>query len=52
MAIAEIGGYKGVASRAAFLIGTDRRVRYAWYAPDLGTLPNADEVLSALSARG
>lgn len=49
MAIEEVAGHKGIAGRAVFVIGPDREVRYAWYAPDLGTLP---EPAGALEAAG
>jgi peroxiredoxin len=42
-----VAGHRGIAGRAAFVIGQDRKVRYAWYAPDLGTLPDPAETLAA-----
>jgi peroxiredoxin len=50
VAIDEVMGHRGIAARAAFVLGEGRRVRYAWYAPDLGTLPDAEAVLAATLA--
>jgi peroxiredoxin len=48
--IEEVMGHRGIAARAAFVVGPGRRVRYAWYAPNLGTLPDPEEALAAVRA--
>jgi peroxiredoxin len=50
VAVDEVMGHRGIASRAAFIIGPAREVRYAWYAPGLGELPDPEGVLAALKA--
>jgi peroxiredoxin len=50
VAIDEVAGHRGVHGRAAFVVGPDRRLLYAWYAPDLGTLPDPAAALAALEA--
>ena len=49
VAIDEVMGHRGIAARAAFVVDRDGVVRYAWYAPDLGTLPDPEAVLAALA---
>lgn len=44
-----MAGHKGIAGRAAFVIAQDRKVLFAWYAPDLGTLPDPAEALAAVA---
>lgn len=43
-------GLMGVSQRAAFVIGTDGRIRYAWASTTPGLLPPFDEIKAALSA--
>ena len=45
----DVMGHHGIAGRAAFVIGRDRRLAYAWYSPD-GSLPDPAQVLAALPA--
>jgi len=47
---AELMGLKGVSKRAAFVIGRDGRVRYAWISEDPSKQVPFDEVLAALAA--
>lgn len=42
-------GFKGVAKRAAFVIGTDGKVAYAWSSEDPHNLPPFDEIKAVLS---
>lgn len=44
----ELMGLKGVSKRAAFVIGRDGRVRYAWISDDPSKQVPFDEVLAAL----
>jgi peroxiredoxin len=46
----DLFGLKGVAKRAAFVIGRDGKVSYAWVSEDPGKEPNYDEVRSAVQA--
>jgi peroxiredoxin len=41
-------GLMGVSQRAAFVIGTDGRIRYAWNSVTPGLLPPFDEIKQAL----
>lgn len=41
-------GLVGIADRAAFVIGRDGRVRYAWHTTRPGTLPPFDEIKAEL----
>jgi glutaredoxin-dependent peroxiredoxin len=43
-------GLLNVADRAAFVVGEDGRVRYAWHSTNPGRLPPFDEIRAALSA--
>ena len=47
---ADLGGVKGynVANRAIFVVNDSGSVVYSWVAPNPGTLPNFDEIRSAL----
>ncbi len=51
VAIDDVMGHHGVAGRAAFAIGSGRKVLYAWYSPD-GSLPDPEPVLAALGHAG
>jgi glutaredoxin-dependent peroxiredoxin len=42
-------GLMGVSERAAFVIGTDGRIRYAWNSTTPGLLPPFDEIKQALN---
>jgi peroxiredoxin len=46
----DIFGLKGVAKRAAFVIGRDGKVAYAWVSEDPGKEPSYQEVRSAVQA--
>ena len=43
-------GLKGVAKRAAFVVGADGRVRYAWVSEDAGVQPDLEGVKAAVAA--
>lgn len=43
-------GLMGVSQRAAFVIGTDGRIRYAWNSVTPGLLPPFDEIKQALGS--
>ena len=45
----EFVGFHGVAKRAAFVIGRDEKVAYAWVTEDAGVEPDYDEILKAVS---
>lgn len=46
----ELKGLKGVSKRAAFVIGTDGQIVYAWVSDEPGQQVPFDEVTSALQA--
>ena len=46
----DLFGMKGVSKRAAFVIGRDGKVAYAWVSEDAGKEPNYDEVQQAVQA--
>lgn len=41
-------GLRNASDRAAFVIGTDGRIRYAWHSTNPGLLPPFDEIKAAL----
>lgn len=43
-------GLVGASDRAAFVVGTDGVVRYAWHSANPGLLPPFDEIKNALAA--
>ena len=43
-------GLKGVAKRAAFVVGADGRIRYAWVSEDAGVQPDLEAVKAAVAA--
>lgn len=42
-------GFKGVAKRAAFVVGTDGNIAYSWASDDPSKLPPFDEIKAALA---
>ena len=46
----DLFGLKGVSKRAAFVIGVDGRINYAWVTEDPGVQVNFDEILKALQS--
>ena len=45
-------GLVGVSERAAFVIGTDGRIRYAWHDTNTSVIPPFDEIKQALAMNG
>lgn len=45
----EFYGLRNVAKRAAFVVGTDGLVSYAWVTEDADVLPDYDELLAAIA---
>ena len=45
-------GLMNVSDRAAFVIGTDGRIRYVWHSTNPGLLPPFDEIKQALESTG
>ncbi len=43
-------GLRGVSDRAAFVVGRDGRVAYAWHSTNPGLLPPFDEIKAALKS--
>lgn len=43
-----LGELKGVSERAAFVVGADGVIRYAWVGEHLGLLPNFEEIKQAV----
>ncbi|MDR2513520.1 MAG: redoxin domain-containing protein [Puniceicoccales bacterium] len=41
-------GFKGVAKRAAFIIGTDGNIKFSWVSDDPGKLPPFEDIQHAL----
>src|SRR5262245_6029109 len=46
----ELGGLKGVSERAAFVIGRDGRIAYAWVGENPGVFPPLEEIKEAVRA--
>ena len=44
----ELGGLKGVSKRAAFVVGSDGRISYAWVTEDPAIMPDFDEIMAVL----
>lgn len=44
----EFAGLKGVSKRAAFVIGRDGRILYAWVSEDPAVMPDFDAIMGAL----
>ena len=42
-------GFSGVSKRAAFVIGADGKVEYAWVSEDAGVEPDYDEIRAAVA---
>lgn len=47
---ADLAGIKTVANRSVFVIDHQGNIAYKWIAPNPGTMPNFDEIKSALKA--
>ena len=45
----DLMGLKGVAKRAAFVVGRDGRIRYAWVSEDAGVQPDLEAVKAAVA---
>jgi len=45
----DLMGLKGVSKRAAFVIGRDGKVKYAWVSDDPKNMPKFDEIKAALT---
>lgn len=50
--LADRWGLRGFADRAVFLVSPQRRILWAWRAPDPGVLPDPDEALAAVAGAG
>lgn len=46
----ELNGLKGVSERAAFVVGKDGRIAYAWVAANPGLMPSFREIQQAVRA--
>jgi peroxiredoxin len=46
----DLGGLRGVAKRAAFVIDSDGILRYGWVSEDAGVLPDFEEIQRAVEA--
>jgi len=44
----EFAGLKGVSKRAAFVVGRDGRISYAWVSEDPAVMPDFDAIMEAL----
>lgn len=44
------GALRGTTSRSAFIIDSDRTLRYVWYAPERKVRPPVDEILNEVRA--